>query len=110
MYHIHDHLYTFDRNFKASSPWLNVILIAGVIIRLPSPLYGSLLLSANQYDSLKGNNLTPLCHVSSMTFFPTVEDMPADFVSHVSDMYNTVHDIAYSLPVVHGGSKVHTKF
>ena len=52
------------RNVKATSPWLNVIILIGIIFRLPVILYDGTALSANHYDGLKGNDFTPLCYVS----------------------------------------------
>ena len=50
---------------KATSPWLNVILLFGIFIRLPSTYYDGLVFSSNYYSGLKGMDLTPLCHVST---------------------------------------------
>ena len=41
-----------------------------MMIRISSPLYFGLILSANKYDSLKGKDLTPLCHVSMYEVAP----------------------------------------
>ena len=54
------------RNVKASSPWLNIILLVGAIVRLPTPLSYGLVISANEYDGLRGRDLTPLCHVRNV--------------------------------------------
>ena len=54
--HVHVHA---CRVVKASSPWLNVILLIGVIIRLPSTLLSRLVLSSHEY----GFDIS-ICHVS----------------------------------------------
>ena len=55
------------RNVKASSPWLNVILLVGVIVRLPTTLYDGLIFSANKYAILKGTDFTLLCYVRNVS-------------------------------------------
>ena len=77
---MHSNMY---RAVKASSPWLNVILIVGVIIRLPVPLLNSLSLSTNKY-MLDVELITPLCYVSSNQYNPrTLTSPQLDFVTLV---------------------------
>ena len=51
------------RIVKATSPWLNVVLLSGIMIRLPAALLYGLSLSVNHYPGLMGKDWTPLCHV-----------------------------------------------
>ena len=64
---IHNHSiikYFFtDRFMKASSPWINVILIMGIIIRMPVSLLSSLAVSTAKYG-FNSNYIVPLCYVS----------------------------------------------
>ena len=55
--------YCLERIVKATSPWLNVILLSGIMIRLPATLLFGLSASANHYPGLMGKDLTPLCNV-----------------------------------------------
>ena len=54
----------FCRNVKASSPWMNVILLSGILLRLPVSIYGGLIFSGYKYAGLIGVDFTILCHVS----------------------------------------------
>ena len=56
-------LYYYSRIVKATSPWLNVVLLIGIMIRLPATLLFGLSISANHYPALMGKDLTPVCNV-----------------------------------------------
>ena len=53
-----------NRFVKASSPWINVILILGIIIRMPVSLLGSLAVSSRKYG-IDPDHINPLCYVSN---------------------------------------------
>ena len=64
---IHNHsiikYFCTDRFVKASSPWINVILIMGIIIRMPVSLLSSLAVSTAKYG-FNSSYIVPLCYVS----------------------------------------------
>jgi hypothetical protein len=57
-------IYDSCRNVKASSPWMNVILLTGILLRLPASIYGGLTVSGYKYAGLMGKDFTLLCYVS----------------------------------------------
>ena len=52
------------RNVKASSPWMNIILLIGILLRLPTSVYGGIIFSGYKYPGLTGMDFTPLCYVN----------------------------------------------
>ena len=52
------------RVVKASSPWLNAVLLVGIIIWLPSAMFNSLAVSSIEYDGIDEEHSNALCHVS----------------------------------------------
>lgn len=56
-----------NRFMKASSPWINVILIMGIIIRIPVSLLSSIAASTVKYG-FNSNYIVPLCYASLKKF------------------------------------------
>ena len=57
-------LFFLLRNVKASSPWMNIILLIGILLRLPTSVYGGIIYSGYKYPGLTGMDFTPLCYVN----------------------------------------------
>ena len=57
--------YNACRAVKATSPWLNVILIVGILVRLSVPLMDGLIQSAASTKYVEVTH--PVCYVSDKT-------------------------------------------
>ena len=54
---------------------MNIILLIGILLRLPTSVYGGIIFSGHKYPGLIGMDFTPLCYVNS--FIDNYYDMQA---------------------------------